>query len=219
MRGPEGAARASGRPGSGQPRRRVVAPARAGAAGAPPPPPPPPPHTHTHMHHPTPTPHPTPPHPPTPRCGASSPTPPSRRTLGHCWRSKPPIGAGWHSWRTCWRSDRGGGREGGSCVMHLRLPHRHLPQAASTPPPLQRMMALDPDRRITPKEALRHPFIKARGGGRGGRGRRAPPNCAAQGQPPAWAAACPLANSPLPPAPLHAQEAAAPAAGAKPGAK
>jgi serine/threonine-protein kinase PRP4 len=25
---------------------------------------------------------------------------------------------------------------------------------------LERMMALDPDRRISPKEALRHPFIK-----------------------------------------------------------
>jgi serine/threonine-protein kinase PRP4 len=27
---------------------------------------------------------------------------------------------------------------------------------------LERMTALDPDRRITPKEALRHPFIQAR---------------------------------------------------------
>lgn len=25
---------------------------------------------------------------------------------------------------------------------------------------LERMMALDPDRRITPKDALRHPFVK-----------------------------------------------------------
>jgi serine/threonine-protein kinase PRP4 len=33
---------------------------------------------------------------------------------------------------------------------------------------LERMFALDPDRRITPRDALRHPFIKGLGGGGGG---------------------------------------------------